>query len=85
MKYPIDKVFITQGFGGNPDMYAKYGMEGHNGIDFRTRFVDSPLAHRYVTPAKEGVVIEVGNQGKAGTVHSYESNTTKMNRLSTLT
>lgn len=66
MKYPIDKVFITQGFGGNPDMYAKYGMEGHNGIDFRTRFVDSPLAHRYVTPAKEGVVIEVGNQGKAG-------------------
>lgn len=66
MKYPIDKVYITQGFGQNPRMYAQYGMKGHNGIDFRTRFVDSPLAHRYVLAAKGGIIIEVGDQGKGG-------------------
>jgi murein DD-endopeptidase MepM/ murein hydrolase activator NlpD len=66
MNYPIDKIYITQGFGENPAMYKKYDMKGHNGIDFRTRFIDSPLAHRYVTSAKWGKVIEVGNQGKYG-------------------
>jgi len=35
MKYPIKKVFITQEFGANPDMYAQWGYKGHNGIDFR--------------------------------------------------
>ncbi|TSC59034.1 MAG: peptidase M23 family protein [Candidatus Peregrinibacteria bacterium Greene0416_19] len=25
---------ISQGFGQNPDLYAPYGMAGHNGIDF---------------------------------------------------
>ncbi|NOS66813.1 MAG: M23 family metallopeptidase [Candidatus Peribacteraceae bacterium] len=25
---------ITQGFGQNPDMYAAFGLAGHNGIDF---------------------------------------------------
>jgi len=66
MKYPIDKVYITQGFGQNPQMYSKYGMKGHNGIDFRTRFIDSPLAHREAIASKGGVVIEVGDEGKAG-------------------
>ena len=25
---------ITQGFGQNPDVYAVFGYDGHNGIDF---------------------------------------------------
>lgn len=25
---------ITQGFGQNPDLYAPFGFQGHNGIDF---------------------------------------------------
>lgn len=25
---------VTQGFGQNPEMYSKYGMAGHNGVDF---------------------------------------------------
>lgn len=66
MKYPIDKIYITQSFGLNPSMYSKYGMKGHNGIDFRTRFLDSPLGRREVLAAKNGRVIEVGNEGKAG-------------------
>ena len=28
------KPLITQGFGQNPDVYAQFGYEGHNGIDF---------------------------------------------------
>lgn len=28
---------ITQHFGENPDIYAKFGMKGHNGIDLRAR------------------------------------------------
>lgn len=66
MKHPIDKVYITQGFGGNKAAYAKFGLAGHNGIDYRTRFIDSPLAHREVLAAKKGKVIEVGDQGKSG-------------------
>jgi len=25
---------VSQGFGGNPDMYAQFNMKGHNGIDY---------------------------------------------------
>jgi len=25
---------VTQGFGQNPDLYAQFGMQGHDGIDF---------------------------------------------------
>jgi len=53
---PLDKWYVTQPFGANPQIYAKYGLRGHDGIDLRTRFIDSPLAHRYVTAAHAGTV-----------------------------
>lgn len=53
---PLDKIYVTQGFGLNPAAYKKYGMKGHNGIDYRVRFVDSPLGKRYVSAAADGVV-----------------------------
>jgi murein DD-endopeptidase MepM/ murein hydrolase activator NlpD len=56
--YPLDKIYITQVFGVNERAYAKYGMKGHNGIDFRTRFIDSPLGRRYVSAADDGIVEE---------------------------
>ncbi len=56
LHWPLDKVFITQKFGVNPQSYAKYGLKGHDGIDLRTRFIDSPLARRYVSAAADGVV-----------------------------
>lgn len=55
---PIDKIYITQRFGCNADFYRKYGLRGHNGIDFRTRFLDSPLGRREVFAVNDGVVIE---------------------------
>lgn len=54
--HPIDKVFITQAFGMNPKIYVQFKLKGHNGIDYRTRFVDSPLGRRYVVAAADGVV-----------------------------
>ena len=65
LQFPLDKVFITQGFGENPKMYARFGMKGHNGIDLRTRYIDSPLAHRYVTAAADGWC-EVRLDGSSG-------------------
>lgn len=35
MKNPLKQIKITQLFGANPDMYKRYGMKGHNGLDFR--------------------------------------------------
>lgn len=57
--YPLDKVQITQKFGENPQIYAKFGMKGHDGIDFRTRFIDSPLANRKVMAAHDGIIQDV--------------------------
>lgn len=31
----VARPFITQGFGGRPEVYKQFGMHGHNGIDFR--------------------------------------------------
>lgn len=35
MRYPFNGSFpVTQGFGVNPGVYAKFGLKGHNGLDF---------------------------------------------------
>lgn len=53
---PLDKWVITQSFGANPQIYARFGLKGHNGVDARVRFLDSPLGRRYVMAAAPGVV-----------------------------
>jgi murein DD-endopeptidase MepM/ murein hydrolase activator NlpD len=59
---PLKDVFeITQKFGENPEFYKKFGMKGHNGIDLRTKFKDTPLGKRYCYASLEGVVIKIGN------------------------
>jgi hypothetical protein len=35
MIWPLKEVYITQYWGGNPEMYARFGLKGHNGIDLR--------------------------------------------------
>jgi len=32
---PVKKIYITQKFGVNASAYAKFGLKGHNGIDYR--------------------------------------------------
>lgn len=64
--WPLRRVHITQRFGGNRAMYAIYGLKGHNGIDFRTRFMlpeyKTPNGHMHVFPMAAGRVSEVGDQ-----------------------
>ena len=54
--HPLDKVFITQTFGARPEVYRSMDLKGHNGNDYRTRFLDSPLGKRYVSAAAAGKV-----------------------------
>lgn len=63
--WPIDKVYITQGFGMNPKLYARYGWKGHNGLDFRVRFIDSPLGRRYIV-AVEDATVEIARADAGG-------------------
>lgn len=35
MQCPVKKIHITQPFGVNKDAYARFGLQGHNGIDYR--------------------------------------------------
>ena len=67
--YPIDKVFITQGFGERPEYYKKYGLKGHNGTDFRTRFIDSPLGKRYIVAMADGQISEATSFGSGYGTH----------------
>lgn len=46
--YPIDPFFLTQIFGVNKQNYAKFGLDGHNGWDFRTKWPDTPEGRRYI-------------------------------------
>lgn len=36
----IEPFYLTQGFGENPASYAKFGLAGHNGWDFRTKWTN---------------------------------------------
>ncbi|MEX0789024.1 MAG: M23 family metallopeptidase [Anaerolineales bacterium] len=55
LAWPTDYPVITQPFGANPQIYARYGLPGHEGIDFRA------LANTNVYAAAAGEVYEVHN------------------------
>lgn len=46
---------LTQGFGQNPDLYAKFGLRGHNGLDYGLSNGTDVLAPH------SGKIIEVAN------------------------
>lgn len=45
---PIEPFELTQAFGENPANYAKFGLKGHNGWDFRTKLDDTPKGQRNI-------------------------------------
>jgi len=56
---PLDKIFITQLFGANPAFYKKYCLRGHNGLDFRTKFNDTPQGKREIYAVDDGTILKV--------------------------
>jgi murein DD-endopeptidase MepM/ murein hydrolase activator NlpD len=52
--YPVRDVKISQGFGQSVIDYSRFGLKGHNGIDFTGKIGDEILA------AADGTVIYVG-------------------------
>lgn len=42
LRKPLDELICTQRFGERPEIYAQFGMKGHNGTDFRTRKPEKP-------------------------------------------
>lgn len=62
MQLPVVKVYITQGFGENPEAYRRFGLKGHNGLDFRA-FLPSGercyiVGKSEVLVPHEGIIIE---------------------------
>ncbi len=47
MKWPLDKIIFTQTFGENPQYYAQFGLKGHEGIDFKTRYIGNSWGFWY--------------------------------------
>jgi len=37
MRWPLKEIYITQYFGARPEVYKKFGLAGHNGLDFRAK------------------------------------------------
>ena len=67
MIYPLkDQTYITQMFGENPQIYKRFNLKGHNGLDFRTKYPNTPQGRRYVYAVKDGRVSNIINQGSAG-------------------
>lgn len=54
---------VTQKFGLRPEVYAQFGMKGHNGIDLTPRF-KSQMA--VIHAPIEGIVTVVQDDGKSG-------------------
>lgn len=55
LRRPFYKQYrLSQGFGENPDVYSKFGIKGHNGLDYAT-----PKGTILVSPI-DGKITEVG-------------------------
>lgn len=67
LRWPTDFLKITQAFGGNPDIYRRFGLPGHDGLDIR-----APL-NSNVYAAADGTVFQVNPDGKLanGNPHAY--------------
>ena len=62
--HPVKKVYITQAWGVNADIYARFGLKGHNGVDYRIFDDDGNRATYGKSFAPhDGKIIEAYNDG----------------------
>lgn len=74
LSYPVDEVFLTQGFGQNgTSFYEKLGMKGHNGLDLRAP--DGTPCYA----AMPGLVIESGEDYQGGRLVKIRSEEKEVN------
>lgn len=69
---PIEPFELTQGFGENPQSYARFGLKGHNGWDFKTKFPDTPKGQRYILASWLSKFYGQGNEGNDGYGLNFE-------------
>jgi murein DD-endopeptidase MepM/ murein hydrolase activator NlpD len=67
LRWPTDFPKITQAFGINPDIYRRFGLPGHEGLDIR-----APMGAN-IYAAADGTVFQVNADGKlpSGGAHAY--------------
>lgn len=63
---PIEPFELTQSFGENPAAYARFGLKGHNGWDFKTKFPDTPNGFRNILAPWLCKFYVQGNEGSDG-------------------
>lgn len=63
---PIEPFELTQGFGEHPEWYARFGLKGHNGWDFRTQYPDTPKGFRNILSSWLSKFYTQGNEGNDG-------------------
>lgn len=68
---PIEPFELTQGFGNKliingVDIYAKYGLAGHNGWDLRTKFPDTPQGRRVILSSWLSKHYKTADEGAIG-------------------
>jgi murein DD-endopeptidase MepM/ murein hydrolase activator NlpD len=64
--WPLDRIFITQRFGIRPKYYLAFDLAGHNGLDFRTIWPETPNGRRKVFAVMGGEVVEVMAKDQGG-------------------
>lgn len=81
---PIEPFELTQGFGGNPAAYKRFGLKGHNGWDIRTKYPDTPKGQRYILSSWFSRFYGKGNEGNDGFGLYFET-TIRLNNTYKLT
>ena len=68
----IEPFQLTQGFGGNYETYKQFGLAGHNGWDFKTKFSDTPKGQRYILSSWFSKFYKQANEGSKGFGRYFE-------------
>jgi murein DD-endopeptidase MepM/ murein hydrolase activator NlpD len=64
---PLKEKVLTQRFGEDPELYKRWNLKGHHGLDFKTVTPENPRGNQDVCAVMRGTVLEAtqnDNNGK---------------------